>query len=257
MKEAIIYGCGPTRIQYPGKNGRELWSVNTCYRFLPPAEWYGVDKLFIVDEITLLEFAFSELKNFSCIVAPLAYPELPNIEIYPMQEVFAKFRTKFFSNAICYMIAYALLHEYEKLWFYGIDMMTNSSYIIEKGGVEYWMGIAHALGMPIINTRESATGKTIDGRMYGYWGAEEDTLEGKLVRALGVPIMDTRGSAGKIDGRMYDYLGAEEEPGLPEVLAQETRELIRTLPNMVDESEEWVRDERGDWVRREQKIVKL
>lgn len=36
------------------------------------------------------------------------------------------------------------------------------------------MGIAHAMGVPIINTPESATCKTIDGKMYGYWGVGKD-----------------------------------------------------------------------------------
>ena len=215
MKEVVIYGCGNTRIQFPGKNGRELWSVNTCYRYTNEP----VDKLFIVDKITTEEFDIEELKRFPCIVAPMAYPELPNIEIYPMKEVLAKFRTRFFSNAICYMMAYALLKGYEKIWFYGIDMMTNTSYVIEKGGVEFWMGIAHALGVPVVNTRESATGKTIDGKMYGFWGGEE-----KVNR--------------------------------PELLAEDTRQLARELPGVKDESEEWVQDSNGSWVRREQRIIK-
>ena len=82
----------------------------------------------------------------------------------------------FFSNAICYMMALALLWDYEKIWWYGIDMSTSSTYLFEKGAVEYWMGRANERGVPVINTEESATGKTIDGRMYGYWGPEQDNV---------------------------------------------------------------------------------
>jgi len=165
VKDVIILGHGPTRIQC--KYHCETWGVNNTYNF---AE--RLDKLFITDQITEKEFDFRALEQVSCIVASVPYPDHPewNIEVYPLQEVLNKFKTTFFTNAICYMVAYALLKGYERIWFYGIDMMTSTTYLFEKGGVEYWMGIAHAMGVPVINTKESATGKTIDGKLYGYWG---------------------------------------------------------------------------------------
>ena len=165
MREVIILGHGPTRIQCPFD--KETWGVNTTYAVAD-----RLDKLFIVDKITEKEFSFKALEQVKCIVSSISYPSHPewNIEVYPLQEVLNKFKTTFFSNAICYMLAYALLKGYEKIYFYGIDMMTNTTYLFEKGGVEYWMGIAHAMGVSVINTKESATGKTIDGKMYGYWG---------------------------------------------------------------------------------------
>ena len=164
-KDVIILGHGPTRIQCP--YDRETWGVNNCYEFAP-----RLDKLFICDKITEAQFNLGKLAKVKCIVASVPYPQHPewNIEVYPLREVLSKFRTKFFSNTICYMMAYALLKGYERMFFYGIDMMTSTTYIFEKGGVEFWMGIAHAMGVPVINTQESATGKTLDGKLYGYWG---------------------------------------------------------------------------------------
>ena len=169
MKEVIILGHGPTRIQCP--YDKEVWGVNNVYNFAKL-----LDKLFITDKITEREFSYPSLKQVKCLVTSVPYPEHGdwNIEVYPLNEVLNKFKTTFFTNAICYMIAYALLKEYEKIYFYGIDMMTSTTYLFEKGGVEYWMGIAHAMGVPIVNTKESATGKTIDGKMYGYWGDGKD-----------------------------------------------------------------------------------
>jgi len=96
------------------------------------------------------------------------------------------------------MLAYALLYTktiqepgdpmprvidgYNKIWFFGIDMMTNTSYIQEKGGVEFWMGVALGMGVEVINTKDSATGKTWNGRMYGWWGLqEEERLKERLM----------------------------------------------------------------------------
>ena len=178
MKEVIIFGHGQTRIQCPFD--KETWGVNTTYTVAD-----RLDKLFIIDKITDSEFSLKALEQVKCIVSSIPYPDHPewNIEIYPLQEVLNKFKTTFFSNAICYMIAYALLKGYEKIWFYGIDMMTNTTYLFEKGGVEFWMGIAHAMGVPVINTKESATGKTIDGKMYGYWGEGFDNT-GSFSKAI-------------------------------------------------------------------------
>ena len=108
-------------------------------------------------------------KHFS-VFDGLGFP----IEIYPIDEILARFKTRFFSNTICYMIAYALYHGYEKIWFFGMDMMPRTCYLQEKGGVEFWMGVALGMGVEVINTEGSATGKTWNGRMYGYWGRQED-----------------------------------------------------------------------------------
>ena len=172
MKDVIILGHGPTRMQC--KYHCEVFGVNSTYTVAK-----RLDKLFIVDKITSQEFDFKALEKVKTIVASIPYPEHPewNVEVYPLKEILAYFKTVFFSNAICYMIAYALYHGYERIWLYGIDMMTSTTYIFEKGGVEYWMGIAHALGVPIVNTKESATGKTIDGKLYGYWGEGLSNIE--------------------------------------------------------------------------------
>ena len=169
MKEVIIIGHGPTNSQC--RYHCETWGINNTYIFAK-----RLDKLFIFDAISTLEFDFDALRQVPCVVTTMNYPQFNNIEVFPIKEVLRKFKTTFFSNGVCYMIAYALLKEYEKIWFYGIDMMTTNTYMFEKGAVEYWMGIAHAMGVPIINTPESATCKTIDGKMYGYWGPQFENI---------------------------------------------------------------------------------
>jgi len=121
------------------------------------------------------------------------------VEIFPIEAILKKFPTRFFSNTIAYMIAYALLNTktiqteddplpkvvdgYNKIWFYGIDMMTTTTYIQEKGGVEFWMGIALGMGVKIINTKGSATGKTWNGRMYGHYGLADDEKKKEMLNA--------------------------------------------------------------------------
>ena len=202
VKEVIVLGCGPTFAEC--RYHCETWGVNGTYTF---AQGKGkrLDKLFMSDIESEVKTCWYDLprmlKSNTTLVLPIPYERLAKIglpiEIYPMDKVRVKFPTTFFSNTICYMIAYALVHTkithgldgarpevvegYNKIWLYGIDMMTNSTYAYEKGGVEYWMGVALGMGVDVINTKGSATGKTYNGRMYGYWGqAPEERAKEKL-----------------------------------------------------------------------------
>ena len=194
LKSVIILGCGPTRVECTYHC--ETWGVNGVFNFAQKR----LDKLFMSDEESEVEACRYDILKLvdvkPTLVLPVPYPKLAElglpIEIYPIEKVTEKFDTKFFSNSIAYMMAYALLHTtsvqepgdrmprvidgYNKIWFYGIDMMTNSSYVQEKGGVEFWMGVALGMGVKVINTRGSATGKTWNGKMYGYYGQREEEL---------------------------------------------------------------------------------
>lgn len=189
LKEVIILGCGATRAEC--KYHCEVWSVNGGFTFAP-----RIDKLFMTDEeveVNASEYDMVHLKKITkTLVLPAKYQKFQGtgipVEIYPIDAVLARFPTRFYSNTIAYMMAYALLHTtvsqepgkppkvvdgYHKIWLFGIDMLTNSTYIQEKGGVEYWMGVALGMGVEVRNTRESATGKTWNGKMYGYYGEME------------------------------------------------------------------------------------
>ena len=176
MKEVIILGCGPTHIECAYHC--ETWGVNGGYNFAK-----RLDKLFMTDsldgEVLEEEYRVETLREFNgTLVLAKHFPVFDSlgipIEIYPINEILSRFKTRFFSNTICYMIAYALYHGYEKIWFFGMDMMPRTCYLQEKGGVEFWMGVALGMGVEVINTESSATGKTWNGRMYGYWGLQRD-----------------------------------------------------------------------------------
>lgn len=172
MKEVTILGKGPTRTECPYEG--EIWTVNDSYDFAK-----RIDKLFLTDGWN--EFDIGALKGaqqkFNCeIVSAIPHPDL-QVTLYPIEEILTRFRSKFFTNTICYMLAYALYLGYERIWFYGIDMLTHTCYIMEKGGVEYWMGVANGMGVEIINTKNSATGKTSSGKLYGDWGERTEMIK--------------------------------------------------------------------------------
>ena len=201
-RELIILGCGPTHVECP--YDQETWGVNGTYTFAK-----RLDKLFMTDGPDVMDediLRAKDIASYGCtLILAKKFPEVMpaytkagvKVEVYPIDEVLEKFPTRFFSNTIAYMIAYALLSTktvwedglrpkvvegYSKIRFYGIDMMTNTTYLQEKGGVEYWMGVALGMGVDIVNTRGSATGKTWNGKMYGYWGQmQEEMMKERLM----------------------------------------------------------------------------
>ncbi len=86
---------------------------------------------------------------------------------YPYKRISKKFNTEYFSNTISYMIALALDMGYKKIRFYGCDMMTSAEYAWEKGGLEYWLGRAHGMGVKTEISEGSSLLKTITGKPYG------------------------------------------------------------------------------------------
>ena len=190
LKEVTILGCGPTHAECDYTHG-EIWGVNGVYTFAPK-----LDKLFMSDseaEVDACWYDITRLLSYNTtLVLPKEYKRFKNmgltIEIYPIEYILQAFTTTFFSNSIAYMIAYALLYQFDVIYFYGIDMMTHSTYVQEKGGVEYWMGIADGIRAErvrrgeapfplVINTKGSATGKTYNGKMYGYYGETPEELK--------------------------------------------------------------------------------
>jgi len=201
LKTVTILGCGPTFVEC-NYDTDEVWGVNGTYTFAK-----RLDKLFMTDEESEVESCWYDLGKIAdsgtTLVLPLAYPKLRKtglpIEIFPIDKLMEKFPTRFYSNSIAYMIAYALLYTkieckpddarpkvidgYHKIYFYGIDMMTQSTYIQEKGGCEYWMGVAMGMGVEVINTKGSATGKTWNGKMYGQYGTFEEEVKKEALLA--------------------------------------------------------------------------
>jgi len=193
-KEVIILGCGPSHAEC--EYHCETWGVNGVFTLNPKR----LDKLFMTDEeseVDASQYDYEQMvRHTRTLVLPVHYKrfqQLPiPVEIFPMEAIARRFPTRFYSNTIAYELAYALYQTrsvfdekgiphvvdgYSRIYFYGIDMMTHSTYVQEKGGVEFWMGVALGMGVEIINTVSSATAKTWNGRMYGHYGAMQEELE--------------------------------------------------------------------------------
>lgn len=90
---------------------------------------------------------------------------VPTNEVYPINEIVAYFKTQYFANSICYMIAYALYYEVEKLDLYGVNHQQEWKH---RACVEYWLGRAVGLGVALQIHGPSKLLRTKDGVLYGY-----------------------------------------------------------------------------------------
>lgn len=79
----------------------------------------------------------------------------PNAKPYPAKEMFARYRTSFFSSSISYMLALAIDRKPETIGLYGIDMSAHDEYGRQRIGCHYFIEQAEKAGIKVIAPPES------------------------------------------------------------------------------------------------------
>lgn len=113
------------------------------------------------------------------LIAPYRYEEIPLSQAFPIDQCVKEFGIPYFTNTICYMIAYAMLQGAKEIAFYGVNQAGSHEYAEEKGGVEYWIGMAVGRGIKVtINGKDSQLlnykGRYGNGILYGYLQSYEE-----------------------------------------------------------------------------------
>lgn len=202
-KTIIILGTGAS-LRFCDFKADEIWGVNGTYttpNAMPEQhrDKFWMTKLFMTD--TLFSHEQGSL-NFD-IIGLNAFAEKTKCEIislnkiklgkhilktkpYPYNKIVRYFRSDYFTDTICYMIAYCLythsylaqsphgvirpeLKEPLKIKFFGIDMSTTREYSQSKGGVEYWLGVGYGMGIEFENVQGSTILMHPLGVPYGKW----------------------------------------------------------------------------------------
>ncbi len=167
MKDLIILGKGDSSKHCPFDT--EVWGVNDVY-LKPECKGKKIDKLFAFDPLG--DGYVTGMKLVAPVVSWQSYAD----EKYPLNEILEEFKSKYFPNTICYMLALAIYQRYEKLRLYGIDQPSGSQYAIDKSGVEYWLGRAQGRGIEVVVSQGSCLLETVTGLMYGEVGAKDMML---------------------------------------------------------------------------------
>lgn len=190
-KKVIIAGTGEGWQHISPSTNKTIYCLNDYIK----TEKYQIkpDVLFIMDVLDEKPQVVSGFDNLGEVIsrinkmkipfiAPYKYEEIPTSEAFPIDECVEKFGLPYFTNTICYMIAYALLQGVEEIDVYGVNQASSHEYSEEKGGVEYWLGIANGLGVDVnIHGDKSQLlrfkGRYGNGILYGYLQSYEHIKE--------------------------------------------------------------------------------
>jgi hypothetical protein len=148
-----------------GANGKELcpydserWGVNaTCIGTLVDVSFHLHDlmheeRYFITGtkqqkQADFLPFlGYVKFKNHP-VFSVKTYEGFPSIQRYPYEEVCEFFGTNYFTNSICYLIAFALYKGYKEIHTYGVNFTMADEYMDEIPGVAFWIAMAHSRGV--------------------------------------------------------------------------------------------------------------
>ncbi len=93
--------------------------------------------------------------------------EIPLSQEYPIKEIVNHFGVPYFSNTVAYMITLAIYLEHKEINLYGVALMGGHEYVLEKGCVEFWVGMAKGMGVNVNIHGETALLEQSTG-LYGY-----------------------------------------------------------------------------------------
>ena len=78
------------------------------------------------------------------------YKDVPASIKYPFATMITEFPRGYMTNTMAYMIALALMEGVTHLGVFGCDYRSNSEYGPQRGGAEYWLGVAEGRGVQVL-----------------------------------------------------------------------------------------------------------
>ena len=181
MKKVAIVGFGQTGQFAPwGDESVEIWGMNDLYDSIPRwNRWFDIHDWKTISDVRQNRSKSIRTEKYKTMDCPVycmeAWEEIPNAVKYPLEEIQNKFcggQKGYFTNQVSYMIAFALYEGFDEIGLYGIDMLIDTEYSIQRPSVEYWLGIAAGMGKRIIIPDGSTLLKT--RFIYAYDQAEHD-----------------------------------------------------------------------------------
>ena len=159
----------------------EIWGIN-CIGGV-----FHVDRTFMMDPASrflddtkagkqtgIAEEFLLQTKNKGPIYSCCLDERVPEIELYPLQEVITATNYSYFNNTVAYAVAFAVAAKVEKIHFYGIDFSYRQNLHMAESGrgcVEFWCGVAVSNGVKIeVAPRSPFMDMNVpeDEKLYGY-----------------------------------------------------------------------------------------
>lgn len=143
-----IYGCSPGA--YPIARRVDAWFET--HRWEPPVAG--------IPEKQVPWFTPEYVAWMASLKCPVftggAAPELPNAQVYPIQEMIDKFGPYFFTSSLSWMFAMALCQpDVTEIGLWGVDMSAAEEYGDQRMGCQYFITLARQRGIKITVPPES------------------------------------------------------------------------------------------------------
>lgn len=100
------------------------------------------------------------------------HPDIPTSVAYPKALILERFKRRYFTSGISWMLALAIEMGYETIGVFGVDMQQKEEYATkQKAGVDYMLGYIEALGRKLVIPATSDLLKTPS--LYGFGSTNE------------------------------------------------------------------------------------
>jgi len=205
----------------------EIWGCNHLYRLIP-----RVDVVFELHHHGELEAKYGdnwpEYRQWLMTTKEQIYmlekqPDFPTSVRYPIEDVvefLSSFQQKrpdeeleppYFASTIGYMFMLALMQGKKEIGLYGVDMVIDSEYGVQRPNTEYMIGLARGRGVKVVIPKESAL---LKGRkLYAYehetWKyADTITAMRKRIEGMSEKFNEAEQRANKALDTMHVWEGA-------------------------------------------------
>lgn len=173
----LILGSGPSNIEgilLANRESIDLWGCNAVCTDANYKALFNMHHRHLIEDRTLTKYSKDEIRATGGAFVSLEehWDLSDNPVAYPIGRMMEYFHTRYFANAICYMIALAIYMGYERIMLYGIDynIAQYPETIDSRPCVEWWLGRAIERGIkPQFPETSHLMSTTRDLRpMYGY-----------------------------------------------------------------------------------------
>lgn len=164
----------------------EVWSLNMIHSSKLMRELFplNIHRLFDIHPIWMLQASWYEstgahwkwmtsVKHHYPVYMVEQHPDVYNSVAYPLAEVSQHFLgnlfhesnpVQYFTSSFCYMLALALHEGFTDIYISGFEMGSDTEYVYQKSGAEFWLGIASQHARVFLPEKT----QLLKSRLYGF-----------------------------------------------------------------------------------------
>ena len=152
-RKIAILGTSPSSVDeapYDDKSW-EIWNLGRNFLNQKRFDlWFELHYIWLLHELKMIPDQFEHMKkcgNKLIIQAPHA--DYPEAQIYPKDDILAKYPRRYFTSSIAWMLALAIEQKPTHIGIWGIDLCVNEEYNYQRPCVEYLLGVAEGRGIDV------------------------------------------------------------------------------------------------------------